>query len=98
MKTRGENTLDLIFTTLGDFYLDPSAEAPLSTSDHATVILRPKSTMKPTKPTQFTYRPLTEEGIIGYREWLNSVCWLRLFENNDANSITELLYVQTIRE
>ena len=54
--------------------------------------------MEPSKPTQFTYRPLTEEGIIGYREWLNSVCWFRLFKDENANSMTELFYEKTTRE
>ena len=90
VKKWGENTLDLIFTTVVDFHLDPSAEAPLLTSDRATVILRPKSTIKFSKPTQFTYRPLTEESIVGFREWLNLIFWFRLFENKGTNSLTKL--------
>ena len=45
-----------------------------------------------------SYPQLTEEGIIGYREWLNLVCWFRLFKDKNANRITKLFYEKTTRE
>ena len=33
-----------------------------------------------------------------HREWLNSVCWFRLFKDKNVNSMTKLFYDKTTRE
>ena len=45
LPTRGNNTLDQIYTSLGDFYEPATILPPIGKSDHACVILTPKKVL-----------------------------------------------------
>lgn len=48
--TRGENTLDKIFTTLIEYYLPPVGLPPFGLSDHLTITMSPGLRRKQSKP------------------------------------------------
>ena len=53
--TRGNNTLDQIYTTLSDFYDPATILPPIGKSDHACVLLNPKMYCANSLPSRRTF-------------------------------------------
>ena len=83
--------LDPIITTLSNLYQEPVCTEPLEAdcdkigapSDHRIVICKPINTVenKCSRSTKtITFRPITERGLSGMKEWLVDFDWKEVFK------------------
>ena len=70
--TRGQATLDLIFTNIERYFKDPVCLPPFGNSDHNCIILNPCIKQVPNKIKVRSIRPLKDSGIRGFGTWIQS--------------------------
>ena len=64
VPTRGDNTLDLIFTNISKYYNVPTTQAPLGTSDHLIILWNSKVIEKSKNVTRkVLVRPIKQSGL-----------------------------------
>ena len=82
--TRGNNTLDLIFTNISVFYQVPCILAPLSTSDHCIVIWKSRDpcTTKG-KVLKIKRRDMRQVNINAFGAVLESYDWQEILSGED---------------
>ena len=73
IPTRGDATLDLVLTNLGDHFLTPECFPPFGLSDHCTVIVQPRKRV----PNQHTRKSITIRDIRDS----NKMCFERYFSS-----------------
>ena len=80
--TRGNNTLDQIYTTLSDFYDPATILPPIGKSDHACVLLNPKMYCANSLPSRRTFerscRPFEKQA---FTESLSKINWRSLYNS-----------------
>ena len=81
LPTRENNTLDQIYTSLGDFYEPATILPPISKSDHACVILTPKMYCANSLPSRRSFerscRPSEKQA---FTESLSKINWRSLYD------------------
>jgi hypothetical protein len=76
VPTRGDNTLDLIFTNISKYYNVPTTQAPLGTSDHLIILWKSKVIEKSKYVTRkVLVRPIKESGLEAFGQWLSTHQW-----------------------
>ena len=87
--TRGVNILDLCFTNLAQFYLPPECNAPLGSSDHSTVLLRPnhRYTPKafPSTTKKISLRRMPESAICAFGRWISRQDWVDVLSHSSIS-------------
>ena len=96
--THGRNTLDKIFTDVGEQYLPPIPLPPLGRSAHLSVCWAPTPTTRHRQQTVTkTYRPLVDSGIRLFGQWISQHPWMEVLSFADVQSKWDN-YHQTITE
>lgn len=87
--TRGQNTLDLVFTNVRDLVYDLQAEEPLGNSDHSMVHFSVGTQVMMANKAMI---PNFDKGDFNsFRSSLGKIDWCRLFDNNNAYDMWGLL-------
>ena len=84
VPTRNNNILDLIFTNIAHFYINPEVLAPLSTSDHNIVLWKARtdaSVVKAGNIVKVKVRDLNHTSTEQFGVFLENYDWSELFSN-----------------
>ena len=99
-------TLDTIITTLSTYYNDPETKPPVSNdednpngkpSDHLVVLWSPKRRHVSNSPREYreiVFRPMTDNGLSHFGNWIQSHQWNELYQMEDVNQ--KAIYFQNL--
>ena len=85
--TRGDKTLDLIFTNIEDYYCVPKIAPPLGASDHLCIFWTPLSSFPPKQFISYSYRPITDEKVAHFKLKLSSKSWANILCLTSGNEM-----------
>ena len=98
-------TLDTIITTLSTYYNDPETKPPVSNdednpngkpSDHLVVLWSPKPRYVSNSAREYreiVFRPMTDDGLTHFGNWIQSHQWNELYQMEDVNQIESIFKI-----
>ena len=90
-STRSNKKLDSIYTDLSDVYIKAVKLSPISSSDHCTILCKPKNHIRSiSKSTSHYIHDYSPSNRALFYNLLSNVQWSTQFDSGDINYTTEL--------
>ena len=86
--------MDIIITTLSQWYQEPEILPPVGTSDHSSVLWRPKArSMINIPPPSATYkRAMPDSAIRSFGRWISSYSWKPVLDATSTQAKADTFY------